>query len=103
MIDPNSVQLIRFMSYRKSTILFRTLGASKPLKYNENALLTPDKFLLHVIFYLLFLEYIFIPLRTPTLIVSDYTSAATTLVTSVFVFISALLAISMINMYDFSC
>jgi len=37
------------------------------------------------------------------LIVSDYTSAATTLVTSVFVFISALLAISMINMYDSSC
>lgn len=93
-----------YVSYRKNTIVFQTFGTSKVLKYNENALLTPDKFLLHVIFYLLlFLEYIFLPLRTPTLIVSDYTSAATTLVTSVFVFISALLAISMINMYDFSC
>jgi hypothetical protein len=87
----------------RAQLYFGFSGVSKLLKYNENALLTPDKFLLHVVFYLLFLEHIFLPLGPPTLIVSDYTSAATTLVTSVFAFISALLTISMINMYDFSC
>lgn len=94
--------LVHYFSYKKSTIVVRTYSASKLPKCNERGFCTRVGLLLHVLFHYSW-NIFFLPLRTPFLIVSAYTSATRTLVTFVFVLISVLLAISMINMYDLSC